>query len=326
MEPSVKRRAAMAAPIALGRLDARVALVLQRAIGNRALGGLMAGAKATPPLHNLARCGAGGSNCGGACRHGRNLDEEFAPLGSRSVRTGVARVLARTTYHPGEMHDHRPSNMWDVVQAHPNSGWQENLVCSTMSPRDVVRAAVWSHFDGKPLALAHLNHYLSTGAGRDFFENANINRMMRRDRGVQTLIASLLPNPRPARGRFRSWTRVEQHHYSDQDLLFSFGAIDRLDFEADFRAGTLHVWFQDRYEWHPSYRFYSHFPGDGPRDTNCIHAALVELKAGGVAKDYWMKGEATVPLSVLPTIIRPTMNRPSPNRTSPDRSPTSRGG
>jgi hypothetical protein len=28
------------------------------------------------------------------------------------------------------------------------------------------------------------------------------------------------------------------------------------------------------------------------------HAAFVELKSSG-AKDYWMKGEATVPLSVI---------------------------
>ena len=34
------------------------------------------------------------------------------------------------------------------------------------------------------------------------------------------------------------------------------------------------------------------------RDTNCVHAALVELKSGGAA-DYWMKGEARVPLSLI---------------------------
>jgi hypothetical protein len=39
--------------------------------------------------------------------------------------------------------------------------------------------------------------------------------------------------------------------------------------------------------------------GDAVRPTNCVHAALVELKSGGGAKDYWMKGEATVPLSVI---------------------------
>lgn len=36
----------------------------------------------------------------------------------------------------------------------------------------------------------------------------------------------------------------------------------------------------------------------GARDTNCVHAALVELRSSGAA-DVWMKGEATVPLSVI---------------------------
>jgi hypothetical protein len=42
------------------------------------------------------------------------------------------------------------------------------------------------------------------------------------------------------------------------------------------------------------------FPDDAARETNCLHAALVELKSSGAA-DFWMKGEATVPLiTVLP--------------------------
>ena len=34
------------------------------------------------------------------------------------------------------------------------------------------------------------------------------------------------------------------------------------------------------------------------RETNCVHAALVELQTTG-ASDFWMKGEATVPLSLF---------------------------
>ena len=37
---------------------------------------------------------------------------------------------------------------------------------------------------------------------------------------------------------------------------------------------------------------------DKARETNCVHAAIVEMQAG-TAADYWMKGEATAPLSVL---------------------------
>jgi len=80
----------------------------------------------------------------------------------------------------------------------------------------------------------------------------------------------------------------------------SRGAIDRLDYEADFGAGTFHAWFQDRYEWHPVYSgLYTRFDDDDVRPTNAVHAACVELKANDGAADYWMKGEATVALSEL---------------------------
>ena len=82
-------------------------------------------------------------------------------------------------------------------------------------------------------------------------------------------------------------------------MRFAFGAIDRLDIEVDFDAQTVHSWFQDFYEWPPFYPgLYTAFPDDAARETNCLHAALVELKDSGAA-DFWMKGEATVPLSVI---------------------------
>ena len=86
----------------------------------------------------------------------------------------------------------------------------------------------------------------------------------------------------------------------------AFGGIDQVDFEVDFSQDTVRVWFQDRYEWHPVYPFYdfqgptAEFPesGDEVRETNCLHAALVELKSSGAA-DYWMKGQAEVALSLI---------------------------
>ncbi len=74
-----------------------------------------------------------------------------------------------------------------------------------------------------------------------------------------------------------------------------------MDYDADLGRDTIHVWFKDRYEWHPVYPgLYTKMHGDDddPRDTNCIHAAMVEMKDKGAA-DYWMKGEVTVPLSPL---------------------------
>lgn len=220
--------------------------------------------------------------------------------GNRTVTRVVRRSLDRVTFTPGVMHDHRPSGHWGDVQAAPNSGWKEELICERMSPSGVVGAAIWAEFDDKPLALQHLNHYLSTGGGADFNENANLDRMLRTDVGVQRAIARVIPVGAARSGKVARSLKLEQDDYDSQDFRFAFGAIDRLDVEADFGAGTLHAWFQDRYEWHPVYPWYTAEPGDVARETNCVHAALVELKAGGVAKDYWMKGEATVPLSVLP--------------------------
>jgi hypothetical protein len=99
-------------------------------------------------------------------------------------------------------------------------------------------------------------------------------------------------------GTYTGHVEVTQQDYTDQDFRFAFGAIDRLDFKVDFDTKTIKVWFQDRYEWHPVGTGYELKPGDVARDTNCVHAAAVELKKDG-ARDYWMKGEATLPLDAI---------------------------
>ena len=204
-------------------------------------------------------------------------------------------------YHPGVDHKHTPSGRWSAVQANPNSpgaGFQLIAACKIMSPRQLVDTAILVEFRDKPIALAHLNWYLSTGSGRDFVENANIQKMLMRDRGVQAEIITRLPSGQ-TNGKFAASFKVEQYMYADQDLRFAFGAIDILDFEVDYDAGTIQAWFQDRYEWHPVYPgLYTLHPGDAARETNCVHAALVELQSSGAA-DFWMKGEATVPLSTV---------------------------
>jgi hypothetical protein len=202
-----------------------------------------------------------------------------------------------TIFHPGVNHGHSPSSRWTAVQANPNSSLELNILCPRMTPRQLVNAAILAKFSGKPIALEHLNWYLSTGGGRDFVEDANIRTMLTSDSGVQAAIRALLPAGRTS-GVFTTNLKIEQSDYTNQDLRFAFGAIDRLDIEVDFGAGTVHGWFQDRYEWHPFYPgLYTAFPDDGARETNCLHAALVELKPP--AADFWMKGEATVPLSAV---------------------------
>lgn len=201
-------------------------------------------------------------------------------------------------FHPGVDHKHIPSGRWAAVQASPNSpGASIALIsaCKLMQPRQLVDTAIFVEFRNKPIALNHLNWYLSTGRGTDLVEDANIRRMLETDTGVQFAIAGRIP-PGITTGTFTGSLKIEQHHYSDQDLRFAFGAIDILDFEVDFGAKTISAWFQDRYEWHPVYSgLYALHTGDVARETNCVHAALVELQASGAA-DFWMKGEATVSL------------------------------
>jgi hypothetical protein len=133
----------------------------------------------------------------------------------------------------------------------------------------------------------------------DFVEDFNIARMLKTDRGIQSEIVTRIKAKKGAM-RFADKFKIEQDMYADQDLRFAFGAIDIFEFEVDVAANTLHGWFQDRYEWHPVYAgLYAKKTGDVARETNCVHAALVELQSSGAA-DFWMKGEATVPLSILP--------------------------
>jgi hypothetical protein len=203
-----------------------------------------------------------------------------------------------TVFHPGVNHGHAASGRWSDVQANPNSSFTLNRLCPRMGPKELVGIAMMKEFRDKPNALEHLNWYLVNGRGADFSEDDNIKKWLEQDAGIQTAIRALIP-PRQTVGKFATHFKVEQDDYDNQDFRFAFGAIDWLDFEVDFDAGTIHVWFQDRYEWHPVYPgLYTKFSDDDPRETNCVHAALVELKSTGSA-DFWMKGEATVPLSVI---------------------------
>jgi hypothetical protein len=100
--------------------------------------------------------------------------------------------------------------------------------------------------------------------------------------------------------------KFEQGMFSDGDAQFSFGAIDKLEAAADFVMGTVEVWFEDTYEWHPPYSQYTKpqrcpdigTPG-AKRDTNFGHAALVQMKTRG-AKDFQMRGRASFPMNLFP--------------------------
>ena len=209
---------------------------------------------------------------------------------------------AKTVFHPGVMHNHQPSGRWADVQKDPQSPGVIGTACAHLSPESVLHAAAVRALYDKPIAHQHLN-WFRRGRGAEFNENANLELMLRTDAGVQAKIRKNFEASRTS-GFLYTHITVTQDDYADEDFQFAFGEIDRLDFEVDFDAGTFHAWFQDRYEWHPVYPFYQRMEGDYLRDTNCVHAAAVELKSSGAA-DYWMKGEATLPLkAILSSVAR----------------------
>jgi hypothetical protein len=211
-----------------------------------------------------------------------------------------------TVFHPGVNHGHTPCGRWSEVQANPNSSTRLNVLCKTMNPKQLVGAAILGELDDKPLAKGHVAWYLS-GSGANFPENVPLKAMLERDSGVQQAIRNhfLISRPKGQKtGKITMQYRALSE-YAIKDFEFAFGTIDRLDFEVDLDARTVHVWFQDRYEWHPVYPgLYTQLPGDDlgePRPTNCVHAAMVELKnfEDIRAADFWMQGETTVPANVI---------------------------
>jgi hypothetical protein len=172
----------------------------------------------------------------------------------------TASPVAPTVFTPGTMHDHRPSGRWKDVQKDPNSGFWENRACANFEPKTVIDMAIKAKFSDKPIARDHLNWYLSTGGGKDFVEDANLEKLVRSGARLRGILAGLIPTVAPASATFSGSFKVEQSDYDGdskgQDFRFAFGAIDRLDFQVDYTARTVHLWFQDRYEWHPVYPFY----------------------------------------------------------------------
>jgi len=215
-----------------------------------------------------------------------------------------------TTFHPGVNHAHAATGRWSDVQKGADKqcstlrrralrsptkipGMAEAMAvecaCANLSPRNVARVVRNTIMAVLPLARKHLDHYLN-GSGADL--KVDLVDVIRRDPKVRAKLAAAV------RGHSAGHFKIHQSDYAVKDFQFAFGAIDRLDYEVDRARGLVHIWFKDRYEWHPVGFGYKLLPGDVRRSSNCVHAAMVELKRSG-AKDYWMVGEARIPLSAL---------------------------
>jgi hypothetical protein len=203
-----------------------------------------------------------------------------------------------TKFHPGVSHNHQPTNRWSDIQSDartrclsPTSseGFVSDCACAIGSPQTVADTINNTLMLPLPLAKKHFNHYLS-GGGANLM--VDLEEVIRNDSGVRGKLASNI------KARSVGHFKITQSDYASKDFQFAFGAIDRLDYEADRASGQVHIWFQDRYEWHPVGFGYKRFPDDGRREDNCVHAAMVELKNSG-ARDYWMIGDAVIPISMV---------------------------
>jgi peptidoglycan hydrolase-like protein with peptidoglycan-binding domain len=210
----------------------------------------------------------------------------------------AGKTFGPTQFHPGVEHNHQPTNRWAQIQndsqsrlLHPDSaeGFASDSACAVGSPQMVADFIGDTLMRLLPLAKKHFQHYFD-GNGSNL--KVDLENVIRNDDGMRAKLAANI-KARPV-GHFR----VAQSDYSSKDFQFAFGAIDRLDYEVDRAAGLVHVWFQDKYEWHPVGFGYTRKPGDERREDNCVHAALVELKNSG-ARDYWMVGDNVIPLSLV---------------------------
>lgn len=207
----------------------------------------------------------------------------------------------KRTFTPGRpAHDHQPGGVlrWLRIQADAllkcNPSTEEgriHCVCGTHPPQGVIMASLVAEFSDKPVARDHLAHYLG-GSGKTVNEDATLRDMVTKDAGVRGMLAAQIAKAD------RGHMFLRQTDYADQDFRYAFGGIDRLEWEVDKGAGTVDVWFKDRYDFHPvGFGYTNKGTGDFRRKTNCVHAAAVELKPG--AADYWMQGLATFPLKTF---------------------------
>lgn len=234
----------------------------------------------------------------------------LSPIDAAYLRVQV-RNPGRTRYDPTDAHHHAPCRKpgcWENICRNPNN-WPKTAAALTLdvlsatrpSPRTVIDAAIRAEFADKPVALDHLRHYLK-GNGANYSEDRHIDRWVRIDPLAREYISDFLLRNIRNSGVVRGTMFFDQLYYGDQDYRYAFGAIDKLDIEVDFFANSVKLWFMDCYEWHPMYEaYYSHCPNDEVRPTNFVHAASVQLKLEG-ASDFWMRGEATLPLSLFPRI------------------------
>jgi peptidoglycan hydrolase-like protein with peptidoglycan-binding domain len=217
-------------------------------------------------------------------------------------------------FHPTDAHHHEPvsepkewENVCDEAAKDPNLGFFLTRFARAKASPETVTNAAKAALGFKPMATFHYDYYLS-GIGAVVNEDENIRDWIEGDSQAREVIARHLRNARrgnesPVSVMFE-FGQKSFGMFGD-DARLSFGTIDNLEARANFLGGVVEVWFEDTYEWHPTYSQYTapiRCPNPVDRDSLFLHAAAVQMKRRG-AKDYQMRGRFTFLIDRFPGLV-----------------------
>ena len=275
-------------------------LELQRVAGNRAT---------SQYVQSVQRCG-GEQHAGCACAGDETTSVQLKPAQPKTVAKRSVPKLGKCSPVQDDL---KPTKPWDELQkgyedsctSTLSSGVKELLegklpssaaeakggvdcACAVGPPDVAANLAKARLALAGPLALALYQHFLD-GSGADWV--IDVDDMLRRDAGVRQKIFSAMKS-----GALTGTTRLEQSDYQVDDFLFAFGGVDCVQWIVKLPPRTkrrdttpVKIAILDYYEFHPG----------RPGISQCAHAACVELVARGSAKNFWTRGEATVPWGLL---------------------------
>jgi hypothetical protein len=214
--------------------------------------------------------------------------------------------------NPTKPHHHQPVSEPDEWEKTCEEASNDDVLIFTLkrlagikaSP-ETVSAAARIGLAGEPMATKHFDHYLS-GHGATVNEDANIEDWIKSDSVARGFIAKQVRAARqPGETNVHTVFEFNQVHFERDNHRDSFGTIDHLEVNADFVMGQVEIWFEDTYEWHPTYKLYTNpvcdDPLKGKRNTVFLHAAMVQMKTRGAA-DYTMRGRAMFDIKLFPGI------------------------
>ena len=212
--------------------------------------------------------------------------------------------------HPTIAHRHQPVREPDQWDKTCEEASKDTVLIFTLkrladigaSP-ETVSAAARIGLAGEPMAIKHFDHYLS-GHGATVNEDANIEDWIKSDDIARSFIAKEIRKARQgSQTNVHTVFEFNQVHYNRDNHRDSYGTIDNLEVNADFVMGQVEIWFEDTYEWHPTYSLYTNPVCNDPlkstRNTVYLHAAMVQMKTRGAA-DYQMRGRATFDMKIFP--------------------------